>query len=78
MDTFKSLARMLDWSDNNWPDILGNVGKARRVWIWLGKLLWREGADPRVSAILYQVVVQAVLIFGAETWILLVAMSRNL
>ena len=34
--------------------------------------------DPLVSAMFYQAVLQAVLIFGAETWVLLVEMSRNL
>ena len=44
-----------------------NVGKALRVWIRLGKLLSREGVEPRVSAMFYQTVFQAVLIFGADT-----------
>ena len=42
------------------------------------KLLRREGAEPRMSAMLYWSVVQAVLLFGAETWVLLEAMSRKL
>ena len=44
----------------------------------IGKLLRREGEDPRVSEIFYQAVMQAVLLFGAENWVLLVAMYRNL
>ena len=78
VETFKYLGWMLDRSDDNWLAVLRNVGKARRVWRRLGKLLSREGADPRVSAMFYSEVVQAVLLFGAENWILLVAMFRNM
>ena len=31
-----------------------------------------------MSEIIYWAVVQAILLFGAETWVLLAAMSRNL
>ena len=46
MENLKYLVRMLDRSDNNWPAVCRNAGKARQVWIRLGKLLMREGADP--------------------------------
>ena len=68
----------MDWSDDDWPAVLWNVGKARRVWNRLGKLLRLEGAKPRVFAMFYQAVVQSVLLFGAETWVLSDAMSRKL
>ena len=44
----------------------------------MGKLLRREGAYPRVSAMFYLAVVHAVLIFGVETWVLLKATSWKL
>ena len=44
----------------------------------MGKLLRREGADLRVSAMFYRAVVQKFLIFGVENWVLSEAMSRNL
>ena len=53
VETFKYLGTILERSDNKWPAVLWNVGKARRVWNRLGKLLRREGADPRVSAMFY-------------------------
>ena len=69
---------MLDRSDNDWPGVRQNFGKARRVWSRLGKLLRREGVEPLVSEIFYWEVVQAVLLFGAETWVLSELMSRKL
>ena len=76
--TFKYLGRILDRSVDDWPAVLRNVREACRVWSRLGKLLRREGAEPRVSAMFYRTVVQAVLLFGAETWVLSEAMSRKL
>ena len=41
-------------------------------------MLQREGAEPSVSEKLYHAVIQAVLLFGAETWLLLAPMSQRL
>ena len=65
METFKYLGLVLDRSDDNWPEVRRNVEKARQVWIWIGKLLRREGSDLRVSEMFYQELVQAVLLFGS-------------
>ena len=78
VDTFKYLGGILDRYDNDCLAVLRNVGKARRVWNQLGKLLRREGEEPQVFAIFYRVVVQSVLLFGEETWVLSEARSRKL
>ena len=72
---FKFLGRLLERSDNDYPEILQNIRKARQVWGRLGKILWREGADPTVLEKLYCVVVQVVLLFGEETWVLMDTIS---
>ena len=43
----------------------------------LGKLLRQEVAYPRVSEFFYKAVAQAVLMYGSETWVLLVAMEKK-
>ena len=48
------------------------------MWGRLGKLLQREGMEPEVSEKLYHTVVQAVLLFGVETWVLLAPMMQSL
>ena len=78
VDTFKYLGRILYWSEDNWLEVLRNVGKVRRVWNRLRKMPLREGAETRVSAMFYRAVVQTVLLFGAETWVLSEATLRNL
>ena len=75
---FKYLGRLLDRSDDNWPAVLRNIRKAQKVWGLLGKLLRREGKEPSDSEKLYRVVVQVVLLFGAETWVLSAPMAQRL
>ena len=69
---------MLDRSENYWPEVCRNFRKELQVCIQIGKLLRREGSDLQVSAMLYRELVHTVLLFGAETWFLLAAISRNL
>ena len=68
----------MDRSYNYWKEVCRNIGKARRVWSRLGKLLRREEAESRVYAMFYRAVVRAVLLFGAETWVLSEEMPHNL
>ena len=64
--------------DDDWIAVVGNFGKARKSWGWLSRVMGREGADPKVSGNFYKAVAQAVLIFGAETWVLTQRMERAL
>ena len=50
-------------------EVVGNLCKARNSWERLSKILGREGANPRVSGMLFKVMVQAVLIFGSKPWV---------
>ena len=67
---FKYLVRPLEQTDYDWPEVISNIKRAQRVWGRLGKLIRREGADPKVEAILYRMSKQAVLLFFSETWVL--------
>ena len=49
-----------------------------QVWGRLGKLTRREGADQLVSEMFYKAVVQAVVLFGAKTWVLSAAMVKTM
>ena len=48
------------------------------MWGRLGKLLRREGAEPTVSENFYRRVVQAVLLFVVDTWVLTETTSKRL
>ena len=67
---FKHLSNILGEMDSEGPAVHRNIRKTRKVWRRLGNLLVQEGADSRVSALLYRAVIQAVLMFGSEYWVL--------
>ena len=64
--------------DDDWPAVLSNIRKARQVWGCIGNFMRGEGEDPSVSEKFYHVVVQSVLLFGAETWVMLAPMAKKL
>ena len=52
--------------------------RASSVWGRLGALLQQEGADPNVLSSFYREVVQAILLYGSETWVLLASMAKRI
>ena len=44
--------------------------RARRKWGRIAKVLKREGANAVIMARFYRAIVQAVLLYGAESWTL--------
>ena len=64
--------------DDDWPAVAGNLAKARKSWGRLQEILRREGATPRISGEIFKAVVQQVLMFGAETWVVTPKMERAL
>ena len=68
--SFKYLGRILTAGEDDFPEVAGNLGKARKIWGRLKRILSREGADKRVQGNFSKAVVQQVLLFGAETWVL--------
>ena len=63
--SFKYLGIILTEGDDDWPAVAGNLGKARKSWGRLQRILSREGATKRVSGNFFKAVVQQVLLFGA-------------
>ena len=72
------MERILHQEEDDWPQVLRNVWRVRQVWGQLGKFQRREGVDPTISEKFYCAVVQAVLLFGSETWVLIAAMLQKL
>ena len=62
---FRYLGRVLTTGDYAWLEVVGNLGKVRKSWGRLSRILIREGADTKVSGNFYKAVAQAVLLFGA-------------
>ena len=75
---FKYLGRVMTAGDENWPAVASNLVRARKSWGRLSWILIWEGAYKRVSGNFFKAVVQAVLLFGAETWVLSPRIERVL
>ena len=45
------------------------MARAKTVWSSMPRILIREVATPWVSSFYFKAVIQAVLLFGAETWV---------
>ena len=76
--SFKYLGQVIAEGEDDWSAVVGNFKKVRKSWSRLTRILGREGADPGVSRILFKAIVQAMLLFGSETWVLTPSMEQSL
>ena len=76
--SFKYLGRILTEGDDEWPAVARNLEKSQKSWGRLQGILSREGATKRVSGHFFKAVVQQVLLFGAETWVMTPWIEREL
>ena len=67
---FNYLVQMLLSFNNNWLEIEYNLQRAWGKWGRLENILVREGAGRRTTGEFYVAVVQAVLLFGTNMWVL--------
>ena len=71
--SFKYLGRIMLTTKNNWPEVDQNLRRAQGKWGRMVKILLREGVDRRTAGRFYvavvKAVVQAVTLFGSETWV---------
>ena len=55
---FRYLGQILTATDDDWPEVAGNIKKVRVSWGCLAWVLGREGADPKVSRNFYTAMTQ--------------------
>jgi hypothetical protein len=75
---FSYLGHKLSTLDDDWLDIIKNLVKAWQRWDRISRVLTREGATLRASAMFYKAVTQTVLVCGSETWVLTPIMLSKL
>ncbi len=78
VEVFKYLGRMMAQDNNNVQAMRRQLRKARGTWACVGQVLRSENATPLVAAKFYKAVVQAVLLYGSETWNLMKAVLARL
>ena len=67
---FMYLGRLLSDDDDDSPAIDSNLRKARARWGKLVNILKREGANATIMSKFYMTIIQAVLLYGSDSWII--------
>jgi hypothetical protein len=66
---FRYLGRILDENDDDTHASSRQLARARSKWNRIGRVLRSEGMKPRAMGYFYKAIVQAVLLYGSETWV---------
>ena len=75
---FKYLGRTFFSSGENCPAVEQNLHRAQGKWGRLENILVSEGADRRMVGSFYVAVVQAVLLFESNMWVLTPRLEKSL
>lgn len=67
---FRYLGRIFTETDDDSVCIQDNLSNARRRWNCVAKILKTEGANANCMAKFYITIVQAVLLYGADSWVI--------
>ena len=70
VNTFKYLGRIVSEDDDDTPAIEANIKKAKAKWAMFKRLLTRERCSRRIMGHFYKAIVQSILLYGAETWVI--------
>ncbi len=68
VEVFKYLGRLISFDDADNQAMRSNLKKAQGCWARVSHVLRAENATPKTCGIFYKATVQAVLLYGSETW----------
>ncbi len=69
VDRFRYLGRILDENDDDSHALERQLSRAKARWGRLAPVLRSQGVRPKTMGYFYKAVVQAVLLYGSETWV---------
>jgi hypothetical protein len=67
---YRYLGCLLMQDDNDVRAVRCQLRKARGMWARVGQVLRRKNAPLRTSTKFYKEILQSVLLYGSETWVL--------
>ena len=76
--SFKYLGRVLTFSYDDWVSVISNIRKDQKWWVRMLWITWRYRTNMWVYGLFYNSVVQTVLMYGSETWVLMPRMVQTL
>jgi hypothetical protein len=68
VEVFKYLGRLISHDDADNQAMQSNLGKAHGCWAQVSRVLRAENATPKTCGMFYKATVQAMLLYGSETW----------
>ena len=68
VEVFKYLGRLISFDDADNQAMWSNLKKAQGCWARVSRVLRAENATPKTCGMFYKATVQAVLLYGSETW----------
>ena len=72
------LGQVILAADNDWPEVVRNLSRARAVCKRTTRILSMEGAAPQMYGLFLKAMVQAVLLLGSETYVVTPHMGKSL
>ena len=63
--SFRYLGRVILAADDDWPEVVKYLSRARAVWKMMTRIISGYGEEQWVSVFFIKAVVQAVLLFGS-------------
>ena len=69
VDVFQFLGQLLGYNNNDAQAMHTNLKKARKYWRRVLHMPMAENASSRIWVMFYKATVQAILLFGSETWV---------
>ena len=76
--SFKYLWRVISATYDHWPAVVITVARAKTAWRRMSRIFSREVATHQVSGFFFKAMIQAVMLFGAETWVIIPRMGTAL
>ena len=75
---FTNLDFTLAFNNSDWVALYRNLRKSQQWWWMLKKLLTKTGATVQAQAMMYKSLVQTVLIYESESWVVMDEMLKVL
>ena len=78
VEAFPYLGRTVSYNNRYWVDLYQNLRKSRRWWEMVAKLVMKMGATVWALGVIYKAVLQMVLLYGIDIWVLKGSMLKAL
>ncbi len=78
VEVYRYLCRLLLQDNDDVQAVRSQLHKAQGTWARVGQVLHRENAPQSTSAKFYQAIVQSILLYRSETWVLSKAVMARL